>query len=80
MLEGFGRGPYRDGLDVVGGEQAGRALSQDGIVFDDQHAAELLGGLGFEVLDRFEELFALDGLERISDRAHLERSLCVIGG
>jgi hypothetical protein len=48
-------------------------LPQDGIVFDDQHTAELLGELGFEVFDRLEELFALDGLERVSDSAHLER-------
>ena len=77
LLERRGGRAGGDDLDVVAGEQPRGALAQQRIVLDDQHAAQLLRELGLELLDRLDELLALDRLERVAGRAHLAaRSAC----
>src|SRR3569623_306723 len=59
LLEcGSGRAGGED-LDVATGEQPRGALAEQRIVLADQHAAQLLGELGLELLDRVDQLLAL---------------------
>ena len=49
------------------------ALALARVVLDDQHAAQALRELRFELLQRLHQLLALDRLQRIADGAQLER-------
>ena len=68
-----------DDLHVAALEQLPDALALPFVVFDDEHAAEALGELRFEPLERLDQLLALDRLQRVADRAELERLLRVVG-
>ena len=65
--------------DVAALEQLADALALPLVVFDDQHAAQALRELRFELLERLDQLLALDRLQRVADRAALERLLRVVG-
>ena len=54
-------------------EQLADALALPLVVFDHQHAAQALRELGLEPAERLDQLLALDRLERVADRAALER-------
>ena len=73
------RSPTRDDLHVAVVEQLPDALALPLVVFDDQHAPQALRELRFELLERVDQLLALDRLQRVADRAALERLLRVVG-
>ncbi len=75
----LGRGLDAGDLDVVAPEEMLDALALPAIVFDDEQPAGALRQPGLEPLEDFDELFALDRLERVADRAAFERLMRVIG-
>ena len=62
-------------LDVGADEQLADALALALVVFDDQHPAQTLRELGFQLPERLDQLLPFDRFERVADRAQLERFL-----
>ena len=60
-------------------EQLTDAFALALVVFDHEHPAQALRELGFQLLQRLDQLLALDRLERVADGAELQRFLRVVG-
>ena len=58
---------------VVAREQLLDAVALPLVVLHHEHAAQALRELGFEPLERLDQLLALHRLERVADRAQLQR-------